>query len=75
MTDEPVLRLVRSSSGSEPQMTYAKPSVTRFGAFGELSGRDKGSGPASLYSERRRSVAFLGLLSPNTLRPDPRIKA
>jgi hypothetical protein len=73
MTDEPVLRLVRSSE-SEAQMKYVKPSVIRFGAFGELSGQDKGSGPASLYSERRRSVAFLGLLSPNTLKPESRIK-
>lgn len=55
-------------------MKYAKPTVTRFGAFGELSGQDEGSGPASKYSERRRSVAFLGLLSPSSLRPDPRIK-
>lgn len=74
MTSEATLRLVLSAPGSEAQLKYVKPSVERFGSFRELAKNDDETDPGSAFAGRRRSVAFLGLLSPDTPKPDGEIK-
>lgn len=69
-----MLRLVVSTPGQDAQAIYAKPTVTRFGGFRELTKYVNGAESVSVFSERRRSVAFLGLLSPNTPKPDQQTK-
>ena len=74
MIDEPTFGAAGPAPTPDRTAKYEKPRVQKFGAFRDLTRSDEKGDRVDAFGDRRRTVAFLGLLSPTSNKSSPPAK-